>query len=127
MFNVILTNILTNLAVQLPVIIVLIVGIIISLVKWKKTPKPSLIAFLGFLFLFLNLIIGSAGSTLPFILQSSLDMKYAQIGIILTIFNVLLNLGRAIAYVLLIVAVFTARKSKNDGVPSKQDEPVIHN
>ncbi len=116
----IFASILTNLAVQLPVLLTLLVGMIICFVKWKNNPKVSLFAFLGLLLLFVNVITASLGTFLPFLLTDRFGMKYANVGIVLTIFNLVISIGGAIAYIFLIVAIFIGRKAK------KVESELVH-
>ena len=120
----IFASILTNLAVQLPVLLTILVGMIICFVKWKNNPKASLFGFLGLLLLFINVITASLGTFLPFLLTGRFGMKYADVGIVLTIFNLLISIGGAIAYVFLIVAIFVGRKAKKVDLELAHKESV---
>ena len=107
----IVSAILINLATQLPILIAFIVGIIISIVTWKRNPKPSMLALIGFIILVGLTIIGSVSNFLSYFLSNSSGIRVSQIGWITTTVFTILTIIRSGAYALLIAAIFSKRKN----------------
>jgi hypothetical protein len=108
---------LPSLAYQLPVLIVLLVGLILAIVRWRKDPRISLLTLLAIVLVAGITIIGVfTNSVLPYILYDNTDLDYSTIGIIFSVVSVVFNIGTAVSWVLLLIALFGKRKEKASAV-----------
>jgi hypothetical protein len=106
---------LTSIAVQLPLLLVWLVGVILAFVHWGRHPKVSLLFLIATLMLFLRLVAGTwVGIGLVRILHWS-GMGITNIGLVQLGSRVLLSLIGAVAWGLLLVAVFGWRKQAKEG------------
>jgi hypothetical protein len=100
----------TNLAVQLPQLVVLLVGLVIALITWKRNPRPSLWALIGFSVFIILIIVGSLTSALPLTLSQRNNLSMQSIGTIVAVLTIIISLFHAVGWGFLIAAVFSARK-----------------
>ena len=104
------------LAEQIPEMAVSFLGMLIAVAKWRQYPRPALLAFLGFGLL----LVGSIGSVVVEIWV----LRYFNFNE--EIFFLIAWTGRsvlfAVAYVLLICAIFAARKPRAP-LPSYHEGP----
>lgn len=98
--------------VQIPVFLVFVAGMIISLLRYRRYPKVSAFAFVSFAILtFVQLVF-------PIVFWSmSLSLNAQQIATPMTVLNVAASVIRALAYILLIVAIFGWRREKTTVAP----------
>jgi hypothetical protein len=106
---------LTSIVVQLPVLLVWLVGVILAFIYWGRHPKVSLLFVTGAMILFVRLVVGTwAGTSLPLILRQG-GMAVTRISLVQLGTQVLLSLIGAVAWGLLLGAVFGWRKRSADG------------
>lgn len=106
------SNLFTNLLPTLPILLVWLVGIILAIVNWGKYPRVSLVALIGLGLLLLLTFTGTAISALlPFLMQRP-GTSAPGIANIWGIFNIVLGLLRAGAWVLILVAIFGWRNER---------------
>lgn len=111
--SILLNSFLPSLAYQLPVLIALLVGLVIAIVRWRKTPRASLFAFLAILLvLFVTLVRTFTDSALSLILYDVFYMDFTTIGIVHSILAIVYNLLMAISWALLFAAIFSRRTTK---------------
>lgn len=98
-----------NYLAQLPVFLALLAGIILALVRWRKHPRISLLALLGFgTLLLLSLVFTGLAAWLPgWLIQRGLAA--ARLGRYIAVLNGLRSLLAAVGWVFLIAAVFSGR------------------
>ncbi len=100
--------------IQLPVLIVWLVGGVLALVHWRRHPRVSLLALIALGVFFIQMLVGTYLSIwLPMTLVRQ-GMSAAQMGLIMMARGVVQSLVSAVAWALLIAAVFGWR-SKQDG------------
>ena len=98
-----------NVLTELPSFVTLLVCLIIALARWKRHPKVSLIASLGFLFLFLHgLIFSAAYLWLPRLLYGP---EHEASRTFFTMLSLTSSVLFAIFLATLILAVFVDRSS----------------
>ncbi|MEY2498615.1 MAG: hypothetical protein QOD12_2171 [Verrucomicrobiota bacterium] len=105
----IFSDMLGGIATQLPVFLVCLVGVMVALISWRRSPAASLWTFLAFgLALLLCVLIPvSQQPMLRLMKESSLDARVnANIGL-----GVFWSIIRAITYILLLVGVYSGRRS----------------
>lgn len=101
--------------VQFPFFIVWIVGIVMSLKYWKLYPKVSRLTLIAILILFGESIIDTyLNQQLPIVLQQH-ELGTRQIKLIFFIKDFIQSLLIAVAWVLLIVAMFRWRSERDKG------------
>jgi hypothetical protein len=101
-----LFELLKFLAAQIPEMSAMLLGMLIAVAKWREYPRPSLLAFLGFgLLLFVS--IGGMFLVIwaPRAAADAIDHQFFVL-IVWTVRSLLL----AGAYLLLIFAIYTARR-----------------
>ncbi len=111
--SILLNSFLPSLAYQFPVLIALLVGLVIAIVRWRKTPRTSLITLLAILLVIFVTLLGTfTNSALSLILYDIFYLDYATIGIVFSVLAIIFNLLTAISWALLFVAIFSKRKPK---------------
>lgn len=101
---------LRNVLTQLPSLLTLLFCLIIALVRWKRHPKVSLVAALGFISIILHgLFFSAAYIWLPRVFASGSDEEttrfYSRLGL-------LRNVLFAIIFAVLLSAIFIDRKQR---------------
>ncbi len=105
---------LPNLALQLPVLLVLGVGIVLAVIRWKKAPRTSLLTLIGMIIIgIVTLLSVFVNSFLYYFLYDQFDMDYRTIDTIFKVLGGIFNLLMAGGWVLVLLAIFGKRKSKN--------------
>ena len=101
-----------GLLIQIPVLLVCLVSILVAFVFWRRSPAASICALLGFgIALFLCILIPiSQGMVMQMTKESGLEAR-ATANIAL---GLVWSILRAISYILLLVGVYTGRKSTGD-------------
>jgi len=99
----------TDLAVKLPQLIVLLVGLVIALATWKRNPRPSLWALIGFSLFIILMIASSLTSALPLTLHQRNNLSVQNIGLIVAVINIVISLLHALGWGFIIAAVFSSR------------------
>lgn len=94
---------------QLPLYIVWIVGMILALVFWRKHPRVSLLALLGFALLLAVSLVGTFFSAYWPISLRNQGMTGVEIGRIIGIANLAVGVAGAGAWVLIVIALFVGR------------------
>jgi high-affinity Fe2+/Pb2+ permease len=106
-----LMNILTGLVSGLPVYLVWLVGVIYALVTWRKHPGISVLAIAALLMqLLVSLVFIALTRTVPQIVQKESDLTSAQMSMMFSAFALGQSCLSAVAYLLLLLAVFKGRK-----------------
>ena len=99
-------------AVQLPTLIVCLAAGVVVLTKWRQAPRSSLWAILGF-----GLVLALC-VVMP-VVQTAIFQSHdnANRGLALSILGIVGSVLHAIAYVLLLVAVFAGRPALHNTNP----------
>ena len=107
-----MTPFLHNMLVQLPPILVEVAGLIVALVWWRRHPSVSLTFLLSVGLLILTNIVGAfLFAWLPTYLRYQQGWTAAATSHVLTIINVGRSSVAAVAWILLLCAVFGGRSS----------------
>jgi hypothetical protein len=97
----------------LPLYLLWMVGIILALVRWQRHPKVSILAGLAFLILIVNGMASTMTMAwLPGYLQSAQNYSAEQLGQVLSVVRVFFNLVSAVAWSLILVAIFGERNRR---------------
>lgn len=100
---------LAQLMVQLPIWTALIVGLVIALVTWRRHPRVSLLSSIALTIFLLQTLLGALiNVALPQIIASS-GLGTSQLSGFLTIYGTGQSLISAVAWGLLLWAMFGAR------------------
>jgi len=101
---------LINYLVQVPVLLAWLIGLILSIVFWQRHPRVSLLTLIALAVLFVETLIDTYLSLwLPLGLREQ-GLTLAQTGRIIATKQVLTSLVSAVAWVLVIAAIFGWRK-----------------
>lgn len=101
---------LVNLLTQLPILLVCFVGIVLAIVRWQCHPRVSLLTLIGIGLFLLDLSLNiflNVGMPLWFARR---DVSVTQIGTFLAVKSILASLLVALAWGLLLAAIFSGRK-----------------
>jgi hypothetical protein len=94
----------------LPLYLLWLLGIILAVIRWQRHPKVSILAGLAFVILIVN---GMASTItfawLPGYLQTGQNYSAEQVGQVLSVARVFFNLVSAVAWALILVAIFAER------------------
>ena len=102
----------TSYGVQFPLMLVLAAGCILSIAFWRRHPKVSLLALIGFGLNLLDLLLGTfIGLTLGDMLSKA-GLDYRAVNYSLVGLAAVRNLTRAVGWAFIVAAVFSARNSK---------------
>lgn len=105
-----LVSSLGNLLTQLPVILVWLAGFIFAVTRWQRHPKSSLFLTLALLILAGLMLFNSIlGIALPQYMMQQ-DIPASQMGIVFTARSILSAIVSAIAWILVLLAVFSERE-----------------
>ena len=105
---------LTSIAVQLPVLLMWLVGVVLAVVHWRRHPKVSLLFLIATLTLFVRLVAGTwVGIGLVRILRQG-GMGITNAGLVQLGSRAFLSLMGAVAWGLLLAAVFGWRKQSTE-------------
>jgi hypothetical protein len=97
----------------LPLYLLWMVGIILALVRWQRHPKVSILAGLAFLILIVNGMASTMTMAwLPGYLQSAQNYSAEQLAQVLSVVRVFFNLISAVAWSLILVAIFGERNRR---------------
>lgn len=114
---------LSGLLTQLPILLVWLGGAILALAYWKRCPPAAMLTMIALaLFFVIMLIDNYLNGALP-ILMRERAWSNTQMGTLYTVKAVLSALARAIAWGLLLPAIFGWRGDKKT-VPPVQNLPV---
>jgi hypothetical protein len=93
----------------LPLYLLWMLGIILAMIRWQRHPTVSIQAALAFVILIVNSMASTvAYAWLPGYLQKG-NYSAEQVGYVLTAARVFFNLVGAVAWVLILVAIFAER------------------
>jgi hypothetical protein len=99
-------------------LLVWLAGIVIALITWKKHPRVSLLAVVALaILLILNLVGSALNMLLPLYLQQS-GVGFSQIGIINIARGIVQALVVALAWSLILAAMFGWRKAEAPRTPT---------
>ena len=116
--NGILVSSLTSLLTNLPLLIIWIVGIVIAIVRWKKSPRRSLLALIAFVIMMGIHIVSVIFGNSFYLLASVNGMNYRMVSTISVIVNVFFSLVNTAGWVLVLLAIFGKSKGTNTADPS---------
>ncbi len=103
---------LSSLLIQLPLLLVWLVGIILALFFWRQHPRVSLLALIAISLLFVEDIASTfLNMWLPLTLRNG-GLGIGRLNLLLPIIGVGESVVRAIAWGLLLAAIFGWRKAK---------------
>lgn len=106
-------SLLARVLIQLPVLIVLLVGIVLALLNRQKYPRAAWQAFFGLSILFVRALVGPVlSSFLPLLLHSEAGMTASGMGLVSGIIELVMSLLGAVAYGLVIAALFAGRQPR---------------
>jgi len=113
--SILLNSFLPNLATNLPLIIILLVGFVMALVRWRKNPRASLLIVIATdLALIVSVLSIATSSFLFYLGYEVFYLDFGTVNIIFQVTTVILNLMMAVSWVLMFIAVFGKRKSKQN-------------
>jgi hypothetical protein len=97
----------------LPLYLLWMLGIILAMIRWQRHPTVSIQAALAFVILIVNSMASTvAYAWLPGYLQKGQNYSAEQVGYVLTAVRVFFNLVSAVAWVLILVAIFAERNRR---------------
>ncbi len=113
-------NNLKSLAPQIPEFVVLLVGVVVSFANRSKFPRPALLSIIGF-----GILLGRGITAGPLFNAWVMPMILGgqQTQIFVNVFEVIHSLLAAIAYGLLICAIYASRKPRPPMRPSDESIP----
>jgi uncharacterized membrane protein len=98
--------------IQLPIFIAWLVGIMLAIINWRRYPRASLLTSLSLiLFIFLALVSPVINDRLPILLRAWFGFPFRQEAVISVFIGFIESIVRAIAWLLLFVAMFSWRSS----------------
>jgi hypothetical protein len=97
---------LTSLATAAPALLVLGVGILLALVTWRRHPRASLLATVGFVLVIVTRLVWLSE---PFLVNRSED-SMEQIGRVYAVVSVVTTVLLTAGYLLVVMAVFVDRR-----------------
>ena len=100
-------------AVQGPAFIAWIVGIILAAARWRKHPNVSLFTVISLSIFVLVALIGAFVNAGTMAAVSRGDLDAAQIGVVFMVSGILFSLLDAVAWALLLMAIFRWRDADN--------------
>ena len=104
---------LSSLLVSIPVLLVWLVGIVLALVFWRRCPTAALLAVIAFALLFVVTLMDSYLSmTFLLVYRHERGWSDAQYGTYFAIKSVVASVLRAVAFGLLLPAIFGWRKER---------------
>jgi type IV secretory pathway VirB3-like protein len=110
--------VLSSLLIQIPVLLVGLVGIMLALVFWNRCPKAALLAIIAFaMFFVITLIDTYMSMTFSLVYARERAWTSAQLGVYFSIKSVVASVLRAVAYLLLLLAIFGWRNERRAGFP----------
>jgi len=119
--NNVLISFLTQLAGQSPVLFVYLVGMALALVFWRRYPRPCALVLIAMGFLMLT-SMGQAFVSLYFIQRGvGLDWEPQRVGRLLMINTLAGSFVRALAFGLLLAAVFVGREPRREAKQRSED------
>jgi hypothetical protein len=94
---------------QSPILLVYLIGFLLSLVFWKRSKTASMCTLTG-TFLLLSIDIVSVLLN-TFLASHAVEYGWSrfELGRIMAAVNIAANIGRALGFVLLLIAIFTGR------------------
>lgn len=99
--------VLASYAVQLPVILAWVAGLVIALVRWKTHPKVSMLAFIAFAVLLLQLLIDTYLNVwMPRWFVETRHLSSSEVGNFMSVKGIVSNVVRTAMWVLVITALF---------------------
>ena len=109
----ILYAVLTSLLTQFPVFLIWLVGGALCLVFWRRCPQAALLTLIALVMFFvISLLDNYLSVALPQVYARERGWSANQIGVYFTVKAVLSSLARAIAWALLLLAIFGWRGGK---------------
>ena len=116
---------LMSLLIKLPVCLVWLAGIVVALVFWRRQPRVSLLTLIAIIILAFISLVGTYFSiSIPFLLDRQ-GMDIGQLGMIIVTFNIAIAVITAVAWALLLAAIFGWRRSQTtESKPAADDESV---
>lgn len=104
--------------VQIPVFLVWLAAIILAVIHWRRHPRVSLITLIAFGMFFVAALVGTALiSWLPLALHER-GLPGSQMGNVVIIANFLRGLFDAVAWILLVAAIFGWRRAQPESPQS---------
>ncbi|NOZ27789.1 MAG: hypothetical protein GXP39_07025 [Chloroflexi bacterium] len=105
---------LSHLIGELPVLFVYVVGIILSLAFWRRYPRPCALTLIAMALLILALI-GQASMGAYFAYRGpGLGLEPGRLGQMLMVRTLISSLVRALAFGLLLAAIFAGREPQGE-------------
>jgi hypothetical protein len=100
----------TQFLTWLPLYLLWLLGIILALVRWQRHPTVSILAGLAFVILIVNSMASTFTTAwLPGYLQTGQNYSAEQVASVLLVVRVFFNLISALAWALILVAIFAER------------------
>jgi len=110
-----LNTFLPNLAFHLPLLIALVVGFVMAIIRWKKHPRASLLTVIATAVASLVVLFSViTNSFLYFLCYEVFGMDFTAVGIISSVLSALFNLLMAGSWVLVLIAIFSKNKQKEE-------------
>jgi hypothetical protein len=105
-----LTAVLGALLPGVPLYLVWLAGLGLAVVHWERYPKVSLLLTLGLAILFIQSLAGAVLSTWLPVMLSRRGMMPSRMGVLFAVQGVVMGLVRAVAWGLVLGAVFVRRE-----------------
>lgn len=104
---------LTNYLAQSPIFLVWIVGIVLASVRWSQHPRISLLTIIALAIMLVTSLVSTYLNVQLPVLMTEWGWDYPQIGLFFTIKGFVQAVIDTIAFVLLLLAIFSGRTSQS--------------
>jgi hypothetical protein len=103
---------LSQLLGQSPILLVYLIGFLLALIFWKRSKTASICTLIG-TFLLLSIDVVSALLN-TYLASHAVEYGWSrfEFGRIMAAVNIVANIGRAVGFVLVLIAVFTGRATR---------------
>ena len=96
----------------IPYVVVMVIGLVVSAVNWPKCPRAAALSAVAFL-----VLLGTVTASIALNFWVEFRDSLGDIGRIYQVFSVVVSLVNAVAYCMLVTAVFIDRPAR--GMPPK--------
>lgn len=113
-----IVSVLTQYVIQIPIFVILIVGIVLAISRWERHPQVSLLALIGLGILLLQRLVGGFLNVWLPMRMTTGTMSVTSMGWLMSARNLISALLAAVAYGLIVTAIFRGRNSGAESEPS---------